>query len=264
MRQWLRLRRPLPPHLATLLGATFLGALFVAWAAATGSGAVNPLFLPTPSAIIRAGIEGIRDGTLLADTRVSLTRITVGWLLSTLAAIPIGTLMGSYPFFNALLEPFVGFIRYLPVPAFVPLSILWFGVDERQKLVLLFIGTFFQEVLMIADNVRAVPQPLLESSATFGFGDREILRRVIVPYALPGMMDTMRITLGWTWTYLVLAEEVAATRGLGHTIMLAQRYLAPERILLGIFVIGLLGMVSDLLFQALTRKLFPWARGVQR
>ncbi len=157
-----------------------------------------------------------------------------------------------------MLEPFIDLIRYMPAVAFVPLTILWVGVGDSQKILVLFIGTFFQEVLMIMDNVKGVPRELIEVSSTFGLARLEILRHVILHYAMPGIWDTFRITLGWAWTYLVVAELVAANVGLGYRIMKAQRFLQTESIILGIIIIGLMGLVTDMLFKLAYRRMFRW------
>jgi len=257
----LLLREEIPRRHYMAISTVFLIALFVIWCVLTYGGLVSPIFLPTPTAILEAAVEGARDGSLWADTWASIYRIMVGWLISTLVALPIGVLMGNFRFFEALFEPPIDFIRYMPAVAFVPLSILWAGVGDTQKFVILFIGTFFQEVLMIADNVKNVPKDLINVSYTFGLSKWEILAQVITPYSLPGIVDTLRITLGWAWTYLVVAELVAASSGLGYSIMRAQRYLQTERIILGIIVIGLLGLITDFSFKFLYRRLFPWVRG---
>ncbi len=140
----------------------------------------------------------------------------------------------------------------------MPLTILWLGVGDNQKFAILFIGTFFQEVLMIMDNVKTVPYGMIQVSYTFGLSKWKVLTRVVLPASLPGIWDTFRLTLGWAWTYLVVAELVAANIGLGYRIMRAQRFLQTESIILGILVIGLLGLVTDYLFKVTHRFLFPW------
>ena len=260
----LPLREDIPRRYYLMASGVFLTLLFVGWCVLTYGGMVSPIFLPTPTAIIRAAIVQIQDGSLWADTRASVYRIMVGWLISTLFAVPIGVLMGNFKLFEGLFEPPIDFIRYMPAVAFVPLSILWTGVGDTQKFVILFIGTFFQEVLMIADNVKHVPKDLINVSYTFGFNKWEVLVQVVTPYALPGMVDTLRITLGWAWTYLVVAELVAANTGLGYSIMRAQRYLQTEKIILGILVIGILGLITDYSFKFAYNVLFPWAKGGHR
>lgn len=260
----LPLREDIPRRHYVAASSVFLTLLFIVWCILTYGGWVSAIFLPTPTAIVRAAVTQVQDGSLWADTRASVYRIMVGWLISTLFALPIGMLMGNFKFFEALFEPPIDFIRYMPAVAFVPLSILWAGVGDTQKFVILFIGTFFQEVLMVADNVKHVPKDLINVSYTFGLSKWEVLVQVIMPYAMPGIMDTLRITLGWAWTYLVVAELVAANTGLGYSIMRAQRYLQTEKIILGIIVIGILGLITDYSFKIASNVLFPWARGGRR
>lgn len=257
--QLLPLREDIPHRYYLAASASLLLLLLVGWCVLTYGGFVDRIFLPTPTAIAQAAVEEIHDGTLWADVKASVYRITVGWLISTLFAVPIGILMGNFKLFEGFFEPPIDLVRYMPAVAFVPLTILWTGVGDTQKFVILFIGTFFQEVLMIADNVKSVPKDLIHVSYTFGLSKWETLARVIAPYSAPGMMDTLRITLGWAWTYLVVAELVAANVGLGYTIMRSQRYLQTEKIILGILVIGLLGLITDYTFKFLYHRFFPWA-----
>ena len=200
----------------------------------------------------------IHEGILIQDAGASLYRITLGWVISTLFAVPIGIMMGNFKLFEGMFEPFIDLVRYMPAVAFVPLTILWAGVGDSQKILILFIGTFFQEVLMIMDNVKSVPRELIEVSETFGLSRREILTDVILRFAMPGIWDTFRITLGWAWTYLVVAELVAANVGLGYRIMKAQRFLETDSIILGIIVIGLMGLVTDMLFKLAYKRMFRW------
>lgn len=261
LRKLLALREDIPRRYYMITATTSLLVLFLTWTILTYGGFVSPIFLPTPTAIVQAAIRGLQDGSLWADTRASIYRIMVGWLISTLFALPIGLLMGNFKFFEALFEPPIDFIRYMPAVAFIPLSILWTGVGDTQKFVILFIGTFFQEVLMVADNVKRVPKEIINVSYTFGLSRWEVLTQVILPYSMPSIMDTLRITLGWAWTYLVVAELVAAKVGLGYSIMRAQRYLQTDKIILGILVIGILGLITDYTFKFTSDTLFPWAKG---
>ena len=254
----LELHRDISPVVYWSAGIGLIALVLVGWVILTGLGLVKPIFLPSPSAVWAEFNRQVSEGILLADMTASLYRIMAGWMLSTLIALPIGILMGSFRFFEGLFEPSVDLVRYMPAVAFVPLSILWLGVGDSQKFLILFIGTFFQEVLMIMDNVKNVPKELVQTSYTLGLGKWEVLRDVVLPTALPGIWDTFRITLGWCWTYLVVAELVAANVGLGYRIMRAQRFLQTESIILGILIIGLLGLITDLLFKAAARRMFTW------
>lgn len=254
------LREEIPQPIYALSGIVFISVVLLAWATITYGGFVSPLFLPTPTAVVHEGIRQIRVGILLPDMWASIYRIMVGWFIATLLALPIGVLMGNFRFFEGLLEPFVDLVRYMPVVALVPLTILWVGIGDEQKFLILFIGVFFQEVLMIMNNVKDVPMDLLRIGYTLGLTQREVLWHIVVPASMPGIWDTFRITVGWTWTYLVVAELVAARNGLGRRIMEAQRYLATETIIFGILVIGLLGLITDLTFKILYNHFFKWMK----
>jgi len=255
----LELHRDIPPGIYWAAGMGFIAIFLLGWVIITGLGFVKPIFLPSPGAVGTEFIRQIQEGILVKDVTASLYRIMTGWMISTLLALPIGILMGSFRFFEGLFEPSVDLVRYMPAVAFVPLSILWLGVGDSQKFLILFIGTFFQEVLMIMDNVKTVPKELIQTSYTLGLNKWEVLKDVVLPAALPGIWDTFRITLGWCWTYLVVAELVAANVGLGYRIMRAQRFLQTESIILGILIIGLLGLISDMIFKFAARRLFTWA-----
>lgn len=254
----LELRTDIPAGMYFLAGASFIGAFLLIWLILTALELVPPMFLPGPKSVWLELVRQIREGILVQDMGASLYRITLGWLVSTLLALPIGILMGNFKLFEGLFEPFIDLVRYMPAVAFVPLTILWTGVGDGQKILILFIGTFFQEVLMIMDNVKDVPREMIEVSSTFGLSRWEILYHVILRYAMPGIWDTFRITLGWAWTYLVVAELVAANVGLGYRIMRAQRFLQTESIILGILVIGLLGLFTDMAFKLAYKRMFRW------
>lgn len=254
----MRLYEPIPRGRYLLLAAASLAAVLGLWSALSYGGVVNNLFLPTPSQVWQAGASEISDGTLWSDTGASVFRILYGFVISSLLAIPIGLLMGSFKAAEATIEPAVDFIRYMPAVAFIPLTLIWFGTDLRQKVVILFIGIFFQEVLLIMDNVKTVPRPLVDMAYALGLSTWQVLRRVIFRSSLPGIVDTLRISMGWAWTYLVVAELVGANDGLGFRIMQAQRYLDTPQILFGIIVIGILGIIFDYGFKALYSRSFPY------
>ncbi len=256
----LALREDIPRSVYLLAGSGFIAVVLIAWAIVTYGGFISDLFLPTPTAIIDEGVRQYERGILVQDARASIYRIVVGWFIATACAVPIGVLMGNFKLIEGLLEPFIDLVRYMPVVALVPLTILWAGIGDQQKFLILFIGTFFQEVLLIMDNVKTVPHDLIRVGYTLGMSRFEILRDIILPASFPGVWDTFRITLGWTWTYLVVAELVAARDGLGRRIMEAQRYLATEQIIFGIIFIGILGLVTDYFFKITGAHFFKWTK----
>jgi NitT/TauT family transport system permease protein len=233
--------------------------LFFGWWLAAELDLAKDIFLPSPIDVWNRAVELVKDGTLWDDTKVSFLRITIGFAISTAIALPIGILIGTYRAAEAAIEPPVDFIRYMPAVAFLPLTIVWVGVDESQKWLIIFIGTFFQQVLLVMDNVKRVPREYVDISHTLGMRDTSVLRRVVLPAAAPSIWDTLRITLGWAWTWLVIAELVAASDGLGHRIIVAQRYFQTDTIFVGILVIGLLGLIMDQAMKFAGKRIFRWA-----
>lgn len=240
------------------LGAVSFGLLLLGWWAATTSGVVEPLFLPGPGAVWDRLLDQGSNGQLWADISVSSYRILVGFAIATAMALPLGVLVGTYRGIAGLIEPLMDFVRYMPVVAFVPLSILWIGTDDSQKFLIIWIGTFFQQVLLFADDVKRVPGEYVAIARTLGMSDGKILRRVVAPAAAPGLWDSMRITLGWAWTWLVLAELVAATSGLGYRITASQRYFQTDTIIGYILVLGVLGLITDQTMRLLGRIAFGY------
>ena len=242
---------------AGIAGLVFIGLLALWWLA-TASGWVGPLFLPSPLSVWRRLVELAANGQLWQDAEISLYRILAGFLIASVLAIPVGVMIGCYRFWEAAIEPLVDFIRYMPVVAFVPLTILWSGTGDTQKFLIIWIGTFFQQVLLIMDNVKRVPWDFIDIGRTLELPERRILARIVVPSALPGIWDSLRISLGWAWTWLVLAELVAATSGLGYRITVAQRFFQTDTIVGYILVLGCFGLVTDQAMKAIGRRLFHY------
>lgn len=247
------------PRRVYLTVSAAVGLLLLAlWCILAYGGLVRADFLPTPIAVIQAGIDGVSDRSLFVDTGVSLGEIMSGFVLASIFAVPLGILMGSFKIVEAAIEPVTNFVRYLPVSALIPLLILWVGIGMVEKVAVIFIGTFFQQMILIADVSRNVSHDLLDVSYTLGASRRQVITKVLIPATLPGVMDALRVTLGWAWTYLVVAELVAANKGLGYFILNSMRGLFTDRIFLGIAVIGLLGLISDQIFKLLRNRLLPW------
>lgn len=240
------------------LAALGLSLPLALWFVVTTFGSVDHVFLPGPLDVVRRIGTWLVDDDLLADVRISCGRVVAGWALSALIALPLGLFIGTYRAVQALLEPLTDFVRYMPAVAFIPLVMLWVGIDEGAKVAIIFIGTFFQMVLMVAEDVRRVPMQQIEAAQTMGATRTEIVEKVVLPSAKPALLDTLRITMGWAWTYLVVAELVAANSGLGYAIVKAQRFLQTDKIFAGILLIGLIGLAFDQAFRLAHRKTFPW------
>jgi NitT/TauT family transport system permease protein len=228
------------------------------WCLLSFSGRVNPIYLPSPWAVIKALASLQDEGVLIPYTLISLYRVLAGFLVAAALAIPLGIVMATSKKAEAFFEPFIDFVRYLPVTALIPLMILYFGIEDFEKIAVIFVGTFFQLVLMVQDTVSGVPGELLNAAYTLGAKGSTVYTRVLLPASLPGIMDSLRICMGWAWTYLVVAELVAANSGLGFMILRSQRFLQTDRIFVGLLVIGLLGVLTDYLFKTLSKVFFPW------
>ncbi len=254
-----RMVEDIPRPLQNGLTVASIALPFMVWWLVTAIGNVDPLFLPAPAKVLEAFGRLWSSGELVKDTWASLQRVSSGFLLSVLFAIPTGVLMGSFPSIRALLEPLFGLIRYMPAPAFIPLLILYLGIDETPKIALIFIGTVCFNTLMIMDAVKFVPKDLLEATFMLGGNRFQALTQVILPHVLPGIIDACRINLAAAWQLVIVSELIAATEGLGRRISLAGRNLKTDEIFVGIIVIGLIGMAFDLLFRLLLHISCKWA-----
>ena len=242
----------------TIAIVTFV-VIFAAWEIAAASGQVKSIFLPSPIKVLQDLIDKAKDGSLWTDMGYSVYRVTMGFLLSVVLGVPLGILAGSFKKAEAVIAPICEFIRYMPVPAFVPLVMVWCGIGETAKIVIVFLGCFFQLVLMIADDTMSVSDDLLSSAYTLGTSRWTTITKVLIPAMAPKMMLTLRMMIGWGCTYLTVAELVASNSGLGYSILRAQRFMHTQSIFSGILVIGLLGLLTDRLFALAIKKFFPWA-----
>jgi NitT/TauT family transport system permease protein len=243
-----------------LLGIGFFILFFSAWAFFTLGGYVSPTFLASPVTMVQEAILLFTEFNFSHDIAMTIWRVLAGFILASLIAVPLGIAMGAHKGVEAFLEPFVSFCRYLPASAFIPLLILWAGIGELQKVLVIFIGSVFQIVLMVAVCVGAARRDLVEAAYTLGATPSGIVKRVLIPGAAPEIAEILRLVLGWAWTYVIVAELIGSSSGIGHMITDSQALLATDQIIFGIIVIGLIGLASDMLFKLVNRKLFPWAQ----
>jgi NitT/TauT family transport system permease protein len=257
-RRWFEYKRPIPWTWAVGLGVAIWVLFFGAWEIASTRGWVNALFMPPPHQVIAKLYTMLAEHSFLADVLISIYRIVASFLLACVIAIPIGVLMGCFRVVDAFINPFVAAWRYLPAPSFIPLLLMWFGAGEGSKLALLFIGVVFFLATLVTDHTRAVRTELIETAMTLGADRKQILLTVVVPAVLPNILISMRQMLAVSWTYLVIAEIVASTTGIGAVMMRGQRFLHVDEIMAGILVIGLLGLLFDFLFRLAHRSLFRY------
>lgn len=228
---------------------------------------VNPIYLPAPHEVATAfytsfTTEPVRrtEKWLHESLWDSIQVIFWGFVLSSLIGVPLGILAGTYDFFSRLFEPFIEFFRYLPAPAFGALAVAILGIHHAPKIAIIFIGTFFQQVLVVSNTTRKLDASLLEAAQTLGAGNRTLLFRVVVPGILPDLYRDMRILLGWAWTYLIVAELIGTSSGITWFITQQARYKNFDNVFAAIMIIGIIGLATDLLLAWLGRRLFPWER----
>ena len=250
--------KPISRSARIVLGVAFFVLFFVAWAIATLGGFVSKTFLADPFTMLRSGWVLLVEHGFLKDIGITVWRVLGGFLLAAAFGVPLGIMMGAYKPIEAFFEPFVSFARYLPASAFIPLLILWAGIGEAQKLLVIFIGSFFQIVLMVAVSVGATRRDLVEAAYTLGASDAGVVKRVLLPSSAPDIAEILRLVLGWAWTYVIVAELIGASSGIGHMITDSQALLDTGQIIFGIVVIGVIGLVSDYMFKLGNARLFPW------
>jgi NitT/TauT family transport system permease protein len=231
---------------------------------------VNPIYLPPPHEVTSALYtafttppQRVGDVWLHESLWHSCQVIFWGFVYSALIGLPLGILCGSLGFASRLFEPFIDFVRYMPAPVFGALAVAVFGLADEPKIAIIFVGTFFQMVLVVANTTRQVDESLIHAAQTLGAGRLQLLTRVVVPGALPRLYTDMRILIGWAWTYLVVAELIGEKSGISAFIYQQQRYRHYEDVYAAIIVIGVVGLVADQLLAVLGRHLFPWENGAR-
>lgn len=257
----MRPKEPISGPLALGLTAGCFALVLALWSAIAYGGVVDDLFLPTPSATAQRLYELFAHESFATDVWASTRRILIAFVLSAVVAVPVGIAIGSFRVVQAFVEPLIAAVRFMPATAFIPLFIIWFGIEETEKVAVIVMGVFFPLTLLIADVSANVQKNLLSIAYTLGASNRQVFMRVLLPACWPGVIDNLRIAMGWAWTYLIVAELVSAETGIGHSILNAGRYLDSETVIAGILTIGALGLLSDALFRLLHRRLFPYAKG---
>lgn len=255
----LAIRTPLTRRARTALVATSVLLPLAAWLLLGAAEVVDPRFLPSPQRVAQAGLDMAASGQLLVDTVATVQRVLLGFGLTVLVSVPLGIAMGTFQAVGALLEPLSGLLRYLPAAAFTPLLLIWLGIGEPPKIALIFLGTVFFNMLMTADAVRLVPADVIDVSYTLGARRREVLRKVIVPFALPGMIDAVRVNFAAAWNLVVVAELVNSETGLGKRILLSQRFTQTDKIFAILVVIALIGVLTDVLLRLARNTIGRWA-----
>jgi NitT/TauT family transport system permease protein len=252
-------KEPIPTPLAVGLSLASFALVLGLWAILSYGGFVQPFFLPGPGTVASSLYDLFAHQGFAGDVWASTRRIMIGFGAAALIGIPLGVAIGSFRVAQAFFEPVIAAVRYMPASAFIPLLIIWFGIYENEKIAVIFIGVFFPLTLLIADVSANVPRELVQIAYTLGASRWQVFWRVLLPASWPGIVDNLRIGIGWAWTYLIVAELVAADQGIGHVILAASRFLQTDQIIAGIITIGILGLLTDAIFRWLYRVLFPYA-----
>jgi len=258
LKDFLSPREPLPKSLYLILALSSFAFFLLLWSILTYGRFVDALFLPSPGRVFQAGVDLFVELEFATDILNSVYRVMVGFFIAAIIGVPIGLIMGTFKVAEAFTEPVVGFVRYMPASAFIPLFILWLGIGDIEKIAIIFVGSFFQLVLMVAVVAKNVHKDLLETAYTLGAKRFQVIWKVLLPASLPGIVDTLRIIVGWAWTYIIVAELVASASGIGYMIISSQRMLRTGNIIFGILTIGMLGLLTDFFSKWLYNKLFPW------
>lgn len=253
------IRQGFPHWLSVLIIVISLAVPLIAWSVISYAGWVTPMFLPTPTSVIQAGITMFAEDDLWTDVWISCARVGGGFLVAAIVGVPMGIAMGTFYSMESLFAPIVGTIRYMPVVAFVPLIIIWVGLGEEAKVLIIFLGVVLYNAMMVADAVKFIPNEMINVAYTLGANRLDVLFKVIVPATFPSVLDTIRVNISGAWNYLVIAELVAANSGLGYKIVQSQRFLQTEKVLFCIAIIGLIGLMIDYGLKWISALLTPWA-----
>ena len=241
-----------------IIGFTTLIIILGVWEAAVKMGFIEALFLPAPSDIWRRAVDMTGDGSLIANIFASTRRVMVGFLLATIVAVPLGIAMGSSPLCMAIFNPLLSFLRPLPSMSWVPLSLLWFGISESQKYSIVFMGSLAPALLYIIDSTRNVDPLLIRAAKNLGAKRHNIMFGIILPAALPQIITGLKVMLGIAWTCVISAELIAAREGLGFMIMNGKEYFQTDTVVLGMVMISITVLLTDLVMRIIERRLVSW------
>jgi len=244
---------------AYLSVGSFLLVMLI-WEGFCRLGFIEPIFLPAPSLILLRALKMADQGTLFVHVLASARRVMVGFLLSSLIAIPFGIFLGSSRFFKAVFDPLISLLRPLPSMSWIPISLLWLGITETQKYSIVFMGSFAPSLLYIIEATRNIDPILIRAAQNLGASRWDVMREVILPGAMPQIIAGLKVMLGIAWTCIISAELVAAEEGLGFLIMNAKEYFQTDTIFLGMLLISLTVIIIDVTFRMIEGKILPWTR----
>jgi NitT/TauT family transport system permease protein len=254
----MEVREPLPQRKARALALAGLLSFLGVWCVLSYADIIPSVILPSPTEVLRAFPVLHFEEALVRSAGWSLYRVGMGFILSALVAIPLGLLMGTFPAVKHFLAPLVDPLRFLPISALVPLFLVWFGIEETMKIMLLFVGIFVYLLPLVVEAVENVDDVYLQTATTLGATRWQLVRHVLVPGSLPAIGEALRVMNGIGWTYVILAEIVNARLGLGHIITVAGKRSHVDQIFAGVLVILFIGVVTDWMIRVANQRLFAW------
>ena len=252
------IRQPVPRGIALALAFVMPVLVFGAWCLISYGHLAPSDFVPSPTEVIRGTLQLFLQYDLWSAILVSTRRIVLAFLLASAMALPLGVLMGAFEPINRFFEPIVAPLRYMPISAFIPLLILWFGIYEKQKIAFLFLGVFVYLLPVVVTAIRVVPEELVQTALTLGASRWQVIRTVLLPSALPEIFDSFRVMNAISWTYVILAEAVNPEHGLGYMVELARTHQKASWSFAGLLVIGGIGLLTDFIIRLLSATLFRW------
>ena len=248
----------MPRASATALGFVMPALVLGVWCLVSYGGFAPPDLMPSPTEVVRGTLQLFIDYDLWGAILTSSRRILLAFVFASALALPLGVLMGAFEPINRLFEPIMAPLRYMPISAFIPLLILWFGIYEKQKIAFLFLGVFVYLLPVVVSAIRAVPEELVQTALTLGSSKLQAIRTVLLPAALPEIFDSFRVMNAILWTYVILAEAVNPEHGLGYMVELARTHQKASWSFAGLLVIGGIGLLTDFLIRMISNVLFRW------
>jgi NitT/TauT family transport system permease protein len=254
----MQVREPVTYHRARVLAVAGVLAFLAGWCALSYLDLVPTVILPSPTEVLRAFPVLHFEEALVRSAMWSLYRVFMGFAIASAVAIPLGLLMGTFPPVKHFLAPLVDPLRFLPISALVPLFLVWFGIEEAMKIMLLFVGIVVYLLPLVVEAVENVDDVYLQTATTLGASRWQLVRHVLIPGSLPAIGEAMRVMNGIGWTYVILAEIVNARYGLGHLITVAGKRSHVDQIFAGVIVILVIGVITDWIIRMVNQRLFSW------
>jgi NitT/TauT family transport system permease protein len=251
-------RQPIPRSTSAVLGFVMPVVVLGAWCLASYGGFAPDDFLPSPSEVVRGTLQLFFQYDLTGAILISTRRILLAFALASALALPLGILMGAFTPIHKIFESVMAPLRYMPISAFIPLLILWFGIYEKEKIAFLFLGVFVYLLPVVVSAIRTVPEELVQTALTLGASKMQVVRTILVPAALPEIFDSFRVMNAISWTYVILAEAVNPEHGLGYMVELARTHQKASWSFAGLIVIGGIGLITDQVIRSVSMILFRW------